>query len=318
MIPILDLFETHLTVSDLRRSMAFYGGTLGLELAQAFAERRVAFYWIGSGRAAMLGIWEVGSAPQRISLHTAFRVDVARLLEATDRLRAANVVPLDFSQQPTSEPVVLAWMPAAALYFTDPDGNLLEFISMLPQSPRPDLGVVSWSDWLRMGDVHHPVAIEIRPAVPEDADGIARTFLESAAYHAELDPERYSTPAVETISERYLTGRQHPSHAGREVMTLVAELSGEIVGFIDARLEQSPDAMHREMFYCHIAEIAVRCGRRNQGIGGRLLRAAEDWGRRLGAEFASLEYHSANSRAGSFYQERLGYRLASITAIKRL
>jgi lactoylglutathione lyase len=318
MIPILDLFETHLTVSDLRRSMEFYGGTLGLELAQVFAEQRVAFYWIGSGSASMLGIWEAGSGPQRINLHTAFRVDLSRLLEAPDRLRTANVVPLDFSQQPTSEPVVLAWMPAAALYFTDPDGNLLEFISMLPHSPRPELGVVRWSDWLLMGDPSYPAPVEIRPAVPEDADGIARTFLESAEYHAELDPERYSTPAVETISERYFTGRQHPSHAGREVTTLVAELSGEIVGFIDARLEQSLDAMHREMVYCHIAEISVRSVHRNQGIGGRLLQEAEDWGRRLGAEFASLEYHAANSRAGLFYQERMGYRLASITAIKRL
>jgi ribosomal protein S18 acetylase RimI-like enzyme len=171
---------------------------------------------------------------------------------------------------------------------------------------------------LLMGDARYPATIEIRPAVPEDADGIARTFLESAEYHAELDPERYLTPQVETISARYREGRQHPSDAGREVMTLVAELSGEIVGFIDARLEQSPDEMHREMIYCHIAEIAVRCGHRNEGIGGRLLRAAEDWGHRLGAEFASLEYHAANTRAAVFYQERMGYRPASITAIKQL
>ena len=169
-----------------------------------------------------------------------------------------------------------------------------------------------------MGDAGYAAAIEIRPAVPEDADGIAHTYLESAEYHAELDPERYSTPAVETISARYREGRQHPLHAGSEVITLVAELSGEIVGFVDARLEQSPDAMHREMTYCHIAEIAVRCGHRKQGIGGQLLHAAEDWGHRLGAEFASLEYHAANTQASLFYQEHMGYRPAAITAIKRL
>ena len=76
--------------------------------------------------------------------------------------------------------------------------------------------------------------------------------------------------------------------------------------------------MHREVIYCHIAEIAVRGEYQNQGIGGRLLRAAEAWGRQQGAEFASLEYHVANTRASLFYQERLGYRPASITAIKRL
>ena len=160
--------------------------------------------------------------------------------------------------------------------------------------------------------------LEIRPAIPGDADGIADTFLDSAEYHVQLDSERYSMPAVETISARYREGRQHPSHTGKGVITLVAELNGEIVGFIDARLEQSPDPMHREMIYCHLAEIAVRRGHRSQGIGGRLLRAAEDWGRRLGAMFASLEYHAANTRASLFYQDRMGYRMASITAIRRL
>src|SRR5215475_417672 len=98
-----------------------------------------------------------------------------------------------------------------------------------------------------MGEAANPAAVSIRAALPEDAEGIARTFLESAEYHARLDPERYSAPAVETISARYLEGRQHPPDAGGEGITLVAELSGEIVGFIDARIEQSLDAMHRGM-----------------------------------------------------------------------
>lgn len=169
-----------------------------------------------------------------------------------------------------------------------------------------------------MGDDRYPAAIEIRPAVPEDAGGITRTYLESAEHHAGLDPERYSIPSAETIAARYREARQHPSHAAGEAITLVAQLGGEIVGFIDARLEQSPDAMHRQLTYCHIAEIAVRGDHRNQGIGTRLLQAAEDWGQRQGAQFASLEFHTANTRAGSFYQERMGYRVAALTAIKRL
>src|SRR5262249_13716554 len=130
-----------------------------------------------------------------------------------------------------------------------------------------------------MDEAHSPAAITIRTAVSGDADGIAGPFLESAEYHARLDPARYLLPAIETISARYREGRQHPTDARGEVITLVAELNGEIVGFIDAQLEQSPDPMHREMIYCHVAEIAVRSRHRNQGIGGLLLRAAEDWGR---------------------------------------
>jgi GNAT superfamily N-acetyltransferase len=158
----------------------------------------------------------------------------------------------------------------------------------------------------------------IRPAVSEDADAIARVFLESAEYHASLDAERYGVPAFETISARYREGRQHPPDAGAKAITLVAECGGEIVGFVDARLERSPDAMHREMLYCHIAEIAVNQKYQNQGIGGRLLQTAEDWGRRQGAAFASLEYHAANTRAGAFYQRQMRYRVVSLTAIKRL
>jgi lactoylglutathione lyase len=47
MIPIRDLFEAHLTVTNLQRSMSFFGDALGLELAQVFSERKVAFYWTG-------------------------------------------------------------------------------------------------------------------------------------------------------------------------------------------------------------------------------------------------------------------------------
>jgi lactoylglutathione lyase len=147
MIPLQALFETHLTVSDLERARSFYEGKLHLELAHYLPDRRVAFYWLGGAGTSMLGLWEAGASPQRMSLHTAFRTDLPNLLDSPRQLRAAGIVPLDFFGNPSDEATVLAWMPAASVYFHDPDGNLLEFLTMLQETPQPELGVVPWSRW---------------------------------------------------------------------------------------------------------------------------------------------------------------------------
>ena len=119
------LFETHLTVGDLDRSIAFYRDVVGLPLAYALTERGAAFFWIGGPGESMLGLWSLGSAP----------------------VRAAGVTPRSFFGAEAEEPSVIGWMPAAAVYFHDPDGHQLEYLAMLDEAPRPERGIVSWSDW---------------------------------------------------------------------------------------------------------------------------------------------------------------------------
>jgi predicted enzyme related to lactoylglutathione lyase len=65
------LFEAHLTVSDLDRSVEFYRDVVGLPLALVLEEREAAFFWIGGTGEAMLGLWSLGSAPMGLSLHIA-------------------------------------------------------------------------------------------------------------------------------------------------------------------------------------------------------------------------------------------------------
>ena len=82
-----------------------------------------------------------------MTLHVAFDVALDDLLEAPARLRAQDVTPLSFFGEETDEPSVIGWMPAAAVYFRDPDGHLLEYLAMLDEEPDPDRGIVAWSEW---------------------------------------------------------------------------------------------------------------------------------------------------------------------------
>lgn len=155
----------------------------------------------------------------------------------------------------------------------------------------------------------------IRPATADDASAIVGAYLDSAEQHARLDPDRYFIPDRDEIAARYREGRQHSADV--DAITLVAIVGDDIAGFVDVKLDRSSDAMHRDILFCHIVELAVGAAHRSQGIGERLLTAAEDWGRRHGATMASLEYHVDNTRAAEFYR-RLNYQAAAMTALKRL
>jgi lactoylglutathione lyase len=148
MTVIQGLFETHLTVRDLERSLAFYRDRLGLTVAHRVPPRNAAFLWLGAPGRAMLGLWGVGSAPLGLQLHLAFAVCLDDVVAAPARLRQQGITPLSFSGEPTDEPVVLGWMPAAAVYFNDPDGHSLEYLAMLPEPAHPEAGAVPYRAWL--------------------------------------------------------------------------------------------------------------------------------------------------------------------------
>jgi lactoylglutathione lyase len=75
-------------------------------------------------------------------LHIAFGAALDDVLAAEPRLRARGVEPLSFFGTPTDEPDVIGWMPAAAIYFRDPDGHQLEYLAMLDAPAKPQRGIV--------------------------------------------------------------------------------------------------------------------------------------------------------------------------------
>lgn len=150
------LFETHINVSDLERSIGFYRDVLGLELGTRDDERRVAFLWMGGRGESMLGLWEK-PPEQVVPQHFAFRATVDDVLNRSVAwLDARGLECRNFLDDGSKRPMVFGWMPAIAIYFEDPDGHLLELIAMLPGDPRPEVGVVSWDEWQKVSNSLRP------------------------------------------------------------------------------------------------------------------------------------------------------------------
>jgi len=147
---IKGLFETHLFVENLERSVQFYGETLELKQCYYEAGRRAAFFWIGKEKQAMLGLWEKPKN-EIDSRHFAFECDPNWILnESVAYLQARNIKCRNFLNDGTERPMVFVWLPAIAIYFADPDGHSLEFIGMLPgkSNPNTEAKVVSYDKWL--------------------------------------------------------------------------------------------------------------------------------------------------------------------------
>ena len=151
---IKGLFETHLFVENLERSIAFYSNILGLTQCRFGAERRTAFFWIGKDQKFMLGLWEKPKKDIDIR-HFAFQCEPEWILnESVNFLKSHNLNFWNFLNDDVERPMVFCWMPAISIYFSDPDGHDLEFIGILPGTPKSDSEkrVVTYKEWLRIKD----------------------------------------------------------------------------------------------------------------------------------------------------------------------
>jgi catechol 2,3-dioxygenase-like lactoylglutathione lyase family enzyme len=151
---IKGLFETHLFVENLKRSIEFYGTTLKLKQCRFDAERRIAFFWIGEDKQHMLGLWEKPKNEIDIR-HFAFECEPEWILnESVDFFESRNITSWNFLNDKTEGPMVFAWVPAISIYFSDPDGHELEFIGILPgkYKTEKEKRVVTYQKWLTIKD----------------------------------------------------------------------------------------------------------------------------------------------------------------------
>jgi catechol 2,3-dioxygenase-like lactoylglutathione lyase family enzyme len=146
---IKGLYEAHLPVSNMKRSINFY---LRLGLEVAYESETVSFVWIEKGK-SWLGLWETDQVdiPYHPSIrHIAFHVEEADLLEAKGWLQERGIeVREAFGFSPERQPLVLPNYPQAhaCLYFNDPDGNSLEFITPLRLDFEEEFRMITLKDW---------------------------------------------------------------------------------------------------------------------------------------------------------------------------
>ncbi|WP_028776756.1 VOC family protein [Shimazuella kribbensis] len=146
---IKGLYEGHLPVSDLDRSIQFYEN-LGLEFA-CRGERR-AFLWIEKGK-SWLGLWDCEQVkiPYHVSIrHVAFTIELEDMEKTKQWLKEKGIEVVDFYDfEPARQPLVLPHHPQAhaAIYFEDPDGNLLEFIAPIELDVEKYFDMMKLDDW---------------------------------------------------------------------------------------------------------------------------------------------------------------------------
>lgn len=129
---IKGLYEAHLPVSNLEQSIDFYQ-KIGLKLYKRY--NKVAFFWIEEGK-SWIGLWEGSQSeiPYHASVrHIAFYVELEDIKKAKTWLQERGIEIRDEFHIGTKEPVVVPEQAHAMIYFDDPDGNRLEFITRLPK-----------------------------------------------------------------------------------------------------------------------------------------------------------------------------------------
>jgi ribosomal protein S18 acetylase RimI-like enzyme len=144
--------------------------------------------------------------------------------------------------------------------------------------------------------------ITIEQATAADFEQVGRVFAEENRFHAGLLPDRFR------VAEPIMTPEWFDALLASPVQTLlVARAAGQVVGVLLLQEMASPDdEIYRPRRYLYVDELMVAGTHRGQGIGRRLMEAAEGRARALGIEEIELNVWERNAGAIAFY-EHLGY-----------
>ena len=149
--------------------------------------------------------------------------------------------------------------------------------------------------------------IVIRKAETEDYGSLIELFDEIDAIHRDRHPRIFQKPngPVREI-EHYIGLISDESTA-----VFVAEMEGNVVGFVHAIVRDAPDIpILVPRRFAIVDGILVRSNYKKSGIGGMLMNGIEEWAKVKGASSIELNVFEFNQEAIAFY-ESLGYKTLS-------
>ena len=152
--------------------------------------------------------------------------------------------------------------------------------------------------------------MKIREAQASDIDSLLRLNCQIGIMHFMNAPEAFIEPTSKE-KEFLLSALNDQSR-----LFLVASISGDIVGFVTARVTQNeavPSLVKTPI--CRVGTIVVDESTRVSGIGTQLMAKCNDWAKSQGAEQIRLEVMAFNSHAQRFYA-KLGFEEQSKTMWK--
>jgi GNAT superfamily N-acetyltransferase len=162
-------------------------------------------------------------------------------------------------------------------------------------------------------------SITVRAARPGDKQALARIHSEVARYYRDLAADYFAT--LERAAEQFAA---EPGVSDSTTLHLVAEVDGEVVGTLVAKLLPAEDEAasesgpERDVSRLRIEYLATAATSRRKGVGTRLVEAAETWGREAGATIAETTAYHGSALSEPFWGERMSYEERSVNLRKAL
>jgi GNAT superfamily N-acetyltransferase len=154
--------------------------------------------------------------------------------------------------------------------------------------------------------------IHIREPHVGDGSGLARSWIDTGAYYANLNPDLFQMPADDGLAaslEAWVLNSPSANHLVR-----VAEIDNQVVGAVGASFHApAVDAAHQFVRDLILPRIIIDLlfvwpVYWRHGIGKQLLEAAERWGQNKGAVMSLLETYIDSPVSVPFYEHCMAYQ----------